>query len=276
MLLPNTALRVQISLPKKRLRAVNDYALQSYHQTFKSFPPAYVADKNGKPIHSWRVLILPYLEYNSLYRQYDFKEPWDGPHNRKLLSARPRTYVCPSDKEAWSKGTSITNYVAVVGSKTAWPGRQSKSRDDSDLRDNASSTILLTEVVNAGIHWTEPRDLSLSAMLDSNSSAVTVSSKHSYHNGFIYQDTPAANVALVDGSARYMLFGQMPAKRLKRLFTVGGIREEDFDSWNNEQLRFNWRNCVALAVWLVAVGLLLHRAVRSRPGRPGPAVEKSQ
>ena len=48
-------------------------------------PPAYVADASGRPMHSWRVLILPFLDQQSLYNQYDFREPWDGPHNIKLL-----------------------------------------------------------------------------------------------------------------------------------------------------------------------------------------------
>ena len=49
-------------------------ALQNYHDTYKSFPPAYVADENGRPMHSWRVLILPFLEENGLYEKYDFDE----------------------------------------------------------------------------------------------------------------------------------------------------------------------------------------------------------
>ncbi|MCA9206080.1 MAG: DUF1559 domain-containing protein, partial [Planctomycetales bacterium] len=42
-------------------------ALHNYHDTFGSFPPAYVADAAGRPIHSWRVLILPYIEQRGLY-----------------------------------------------------------------------------------------------------------------------------------------------------------------------------------------------------------------
>src|SRR5438105_1376638 len=61
-----------------------ELALLNYHDANKSFPPAYVADAEGKPMHSWRVLILPYLERNDLYQQYDFNEPWNGPHNSRL------------------------------------------------------------------------------------------------------------------------------------------------------------------------------------------------
>src|SRR6476469_182788 len=51
-------------------------ALQNYHDTFGSLPPAYLADSQGKPIHSWRVLILPFLENTTLYDRYSFDEPW--------------------------------------------------------------------------------------------------------------------------------------------------------------------------------------------------------
>ncbi len=59
-------------------------ALHYYHAQHGSFPPAYIADENGNPMHSWRVLILPYIEERDLYDQYDFDEPWDGPNNSLL------------------------------------------------------------------------------------------------------------------------------------------------------------------------------------------------
>src|SRR3990172_9467251 len=59
-----------------------EMALHYYHDKYHCFPPAYVADASGRPLHSWRVLLLPFLEQENLYRQYRFDEPWDGPHNR--------------------------------------------------------------------------------------------------------------------------------------------------------------------------------------------------
>src|SRR5579872_1042254 len=51
-------------------------ALAQYESQYGRFPPAYIADADGKPMHSWRVLILPYLDEESLYSEYDFSEPW--------------------------------------------------------------------------------------------------------------------------------------------------------------------------------------------------------
>jgi hypothetical protein len=133
-------------------------ALQNYHDVYHSFPPAYVADANGKPMHSWRVLILPFLEQKPLYDLYRFDEPWDGPNNRQLAGDL-KILMCPADG---NPGKGQTSYVAVVGPGTAWPG--TKSIDAADIKDGVSNTIQVVEVHNSGISWMEPRDLEESRM----------------------------------------------------------------------------------------------------------------
>ena len=61
-------------------------ALHNYHDVFQAFPPAYTVDEDGKPLHSWRTLILPYLEQAALYEQIDLSKPWDAPENRHLAN----------------------------------------------------------------------------------------------------------------------------------------------------------------------------------------------
>ncbi|MEX0610954.1 MAG: DUF1559 domain-containing protein [Pirellulales bacterium] len=141
-----------------RLRHIG-FALQEYHDAYGSFPPAYLADAGGKPMHSWRVLILPYLENRRLYAQYNFNEPWDGPNNRLLANQISDVFRCPSDNPAKPDETS---YVAVVGPRTIWPGAESTVF--GDIPDGATKTVLVVEVENSGIHWMEPRDLDISAL----------------------------------------------------------------------------------------------------------------
>src|SRR5262245_13350021 len=74
-------------------------ARQHSHDTNGVFPPAYLADESGSPMHSWRVLLLPYLGQKALYDKYLFGEPWDGPHNKLLQSQTPQVYQCPADRE---------------------------------------------------------------------------------------------------------------------------------------------------------------------------------
>lgn len=133
-------------------------ALMNYESRRGHFPPAYVADKDGKPMHSWRVLILPYIEEESLYKEYDFNEPWNGPHNSKLADKMPRNFHMPSEPPS----TSVTNIVAITGPGTAFPGP--KTTRKAELTDGLDRTILLAEIANSNINWLEPRDLHVEQM----------------------------------------------------------------------------------------------------------------
>lgn len=134
-------------------------AVANYHETFGCFPPAYVADRDGKPMHSWRVLLLPFLEQRKLYDAYDFAEPWDGPNNRKLADKVGRIYL-RSGLE--SDQIRTTSFVAVVGPETAWRGAESLSY--KDLADGTKDTLMVVEVPDGQFSWMEPRDLRFDRM----------------------------------------------------------------------------------------------------------------
>ena len=160
-------------------------ALHNYHQVNGCFPPAYIADKNGKPMHSWRVLILPYLEGDALYKQYNFNEPWDGPNNKQLLAARPRIYACSCDRSAYMQHATCTSYVAVVGSNAVWPGKE-----PGRIPKILSETIMLVETSDDHIPWTEPRDLDLDSLRAASPGCVTASSKHFPDDEFFFKTLP--------------------------------------------------------------------------------------
>ena len=105
-------------------------------------------------MHSWRTLLLPFLNQNDLYNAYNFAEPWDSPNNRRVLERRPSVYAFPGYD---SDGGTVTNYLAVVGSETVWPGARSTKL--KDIRDGTSLTIFVIENEGSGIQWTEPRDV---------------------------------------------------------------------------------------------------------------------
>ena len=141
---------------RKNLKQIG-IALHNYHDDYGTFPPAYVVDETGKPLHSWRVLILPYVEDDGqgkkLYEQYDFSQPWYGPHNRRLWDQRPEVYSCPlsSDDE------TLTAYAAVVGKPCVFSGAEPMAI--ADITDGTSNTIIIGEATGAEIRWTEPRDV---------------------------------------------------------------------------------------------------------------------
>lgn len=138
-------------------------ALHTYHDAYKCFPPAYVADEHGTPMHSWRVLLLPFLEQQALYDEYRFDEPWNGPNNIRLADRVVELFNCASEnRKANREGTTMTNYVAVIGERTIWPGRDAITLDD--IPDGAEQTIAVVEIADSDIHWMEPRDLDFSRM----------------------------------------------------------------------------------------------------------------
>jgi prepilin-type processing-associated H-X9-DG protein len=70
-------------------------AFFDFNQAKKQFP-GNILSKQGKPLLSWRVAILPYIEQESLYKKFKLDEPWDSPTNKALLTEMPKIYLCPS------------------------------------------------------------------------------------------------------------------------------------------------------------------------------------
>jgi hypothetical protein len=99
----------------RRARCTNNLkqialAMQNYESDHGCYPPAAIYDANGEPLLSWRVLILPYLEQESLYRKFHLNEAWDSPHNKPLADQMPYFLTCPSKQLA--KGW--TTYEVVI------------------------------------------------------------------------------------------------------------------------------------------------------------------
>jgi hypothetical protein len=233
-------------------------ALHNYHDVYGSFPPAYVADSDGRPMHSWRVLLLPFLEEQPLLGQYSFDEPWDGPNNRKLLDRMPKVFACPSAaKDATGKPTFTTSYVAVVGPKTAWPG--SSPRSFKEFKDGVSNTALVLEHNDSNILWLEPRDLAFDDSLAILSRReAEFAGNHRWEN-FFYEYTGGRQVALADGSVRYISNGVQPEVWSALLGAEDGVRwkDDDLDVADHIQRRLKVGNCVRLALFVILVLLPL-------------------
>ncbi len=134
----------------QRLHAIG-IALHNYHRDHGTLPPAVVKDEAGRPLYSWRVLLLPYLEDIRIVKQFHLDEPWDSPHNRTLADQTPPWYVTGHSMDP--PGT--TRYQAFVGPGTAF---ERAGLTWADFPDGLGNTILIAEA-RTPVVWSQPVDM---------------------------------------------------------------------------------------------------------------------
>lgn len=205
---------------KRRVRCVENLqqmglAMQSYRQKYGCFPPSFIPDEDGKPKHSWRVLLLPFLGKQDLYARYRFDEPWDGPNNMALGHQMPAIYHCPSDP---TPGRSQTSYAMIVGPDAISDGPA--ARRMSDIKDGPANTIMVAEAAEAGIHWLEPRDL-IAEKTGLCTRAVEKDLRKETCEIFRNHNA-VANVLFCDGSVHALSSQSVYPKELQALMTIDG------------------------------------------------------
>jgi hypothetical protein len=130
------------------------YAFHAYHDVYKCLPSAAICDAAGKPLLSWRVAILPAVEAKGLYDEFNLDEPWDSPHNIKLLERMPHVYEVEL-RDTPKPG--MTYFQVFVGPGTPFePGLVCKI--PQSFPDGTSNTFLVVEAGDA-VPWTKPADL---------------------------------------------------------------------------------------------------------------------
>ena len=177
------------------------------------FPAGYTTSKDGKPLLSWRVQILPYIEQSDLYNQFHLDEPWDSEHNKGLIGKMPIIYACPSSKLDSSLGK--TSYLAPRGKNTISPGAQGVKL--AEITDGTSNTIMVIEAGDdAAVIWTKPDDWEIGETVD--------------FKPLLGHHTAGTNAAFADGSVRF-LSETLKATVLKAVLTRNGgevINNEEF------------------------------------------------
>ena len=186
-------------------------ALLNYEDAYGTFPPAYFADANGRPMHSWRVLILPFLEEHALYSQYDLNESWNGPNNQRLANRMPDVFQCPA---ATSVTPGFTSYLASVGLGRFFDGTRSRRKDE--ITDGLSNTMVMIESPTQ-VPWLDPLD---GASADA---PVMPTAPHKPH-------PPRTNVLLADGSVQNL--NNMSPLSIEAMRSISG-GEQDF--WKDDR-----------------------------------------
>jgi hypothetical protein len=147
-------------------------ALHNYREFYKAFPPAYTVDAKGNPLHSWRTLILPYLDHATLYGTIDLSKPWNDPANAHAYE----TLQVPRCPEA-TCAMNYTTYLAVVTPKSCF--RPKESARFSEITDGLSNTLSVIEVdLEHAVHWMSPLDADEQMVL-----AIGIDSKTPHSSG---------------------------------------------------------------------------------------------
>ena len=139
-------------------------AAHNVHETYGQLPPDAIYDpKTGKPLLSWRVAYLPFIEEDALYKQFHLNEPWDSPHNVALLDQMPRKYVRSRTRPP--EGTHATSRCSPARAPCSTrPGSAPAGRSGrlgpsfKDITDGPENTALIVEAATA-VPWTKPADL---------------------------------------------------------------------------------------------------------------------
>jgi type II secretory pathway pseudopilin PulG len=187
-------------------------ALHIYHDVRKAFPAHASYSPDGKPLLSWRVHILPFVEEEALYKEFHLDEPWDSDHNRKLIARMPQVYQNPNLPLEPGK----TNYLAVVGKECIFDGTE-KGLGFAQISDGTSKTIALVEAnADRAVEWTKPDDWKYNA---------------DQPNAGVGGLRPGGwNAAFADGSVRFIA-NDVDLETLKALFTRAGREVTDAEGF---------------------------------------------
>ncbi|MHB8973771.1 MAG: DUF1559 family PulG-like putative transporter [Pirellulaceae bacterium] len=164
-------------------------AMLMYQHEHGTLPPAYTVNADGKPLHSWRVLLLPYLGQQELYGKLRLDEPWDSEHNRPLQDAAPAIYQCPSAKLQ----SNQTTYSVIVGEHTAFGAGTGKSLNDFGMN------LLLVVEREQSVCWMDP-----SSELTESIALEGINRREDNVDGIGSPHPGGLNVGLRNGSVRYI------------------------------------------------------------------------
>lgn len=176
-------------------------ALYNYADEWGALPPAYTVDADGHPLHSWRTLILPYLDQSPLYDTIDLSKPWNDPANLKAYETAIHIYNCPSTDGP----RTHTTYMAVVAPGSCLQPHQ--PRKFSEITDPRAGTLMIVEVEpEHAVHWMAPVDADAQRVL-----SFGPESKLAHSGGM--------HAAFADGSVQ-LLSADMPADERRDLISI--------------------------------------------------------
>ncbi|EMI55360.1 DUF1559 domain-containing protein [Rhodopirellula sallentina] len=200
----------------RRMSSSNNFkqvmlAFHNYHSAYRRLPAPAITDADGKPLLSWRVALLPFLEEQQLYQQFHLDEPWDSEHNLPLSKKLPSVYESPGVPLPPGR----TMIQAIVGEKIGMhPEKKTSFRD---FLDGLSNSILIVETnPDAAVVWSKPEDIEID--LDRPLRNLGNARDGGFH------------VGMGDGAVRFALRGIDP-DLFTKLLTRSGKEVVDHNDW---------------------------------------------
>jgi hypothetical protein len=183
-------------------------AVHNYHDINNAIPPAFTVDANGKPLHSWRVLILPYIEEYAMYKNIRLNESWDSEYNKQFHDKMPAIYRSPTDQSGQKRDTV---YCAIVGKDTVFK-EDGKKITFNHVTDGTSNTIIFVER-QTPVCWMKPEDITQEDAFKGINKGGDKGIKAI--QGIM-------NAAFLDGSVRFLHEKKINEKVLKAYITISG------------------------------------------------------
>jgi len=122
----------------------------AYHDKYRRLPTD-IVDAQGKPLLSWRVAILPFVDQKKLYAQFHLDEPWDSPHNLELARQHTvGTYAHPS------KENPELAYFAMPKGPGTYFGDDPLALFRHEFKNVASAIMIVELDDDAAVLWSRP------------------------------------------------------------------------------------------------------------------------
>jgi prepilin-type processing-associated H-X9-DG protein len=171
--------------------------------------PADIRSKDGKPLLSWRVQLLPFLEQQELFNALRLDEPWDGPHNKAVLERMPAVFAVPTTPAE----PGMTFYRGFSGRGALFDSTVPEGVGIQQITDGTSNTIAVVEASDS-VPWTKPASDLPSEMQPKPEQlqALLAQLGGHFHGGF--------NALFCDGSVRFI-------KKSISVITFGALLTRD-------------------------------------------------
>lgn len=170
-------------------------AIDAYSREHGALPPPFSVDAEGHPLHSWRVLILPYLDDGAAAGAIDVEKRWDDPADAAATAA---TYRCPSLQ---TPAGTTTYHLVVSPTGLVRPDRSATREEAASAERN---TILVIEAPEGrAMPWMGAGD---------DGAEVLMGKDEGCHSGGVM-------ALFADGSVHFLRIGSLPLDVRRSLIT---------------------------------------------------------